>query len=438
MGSGLKPLIVKEVKELVRDPKILIGVIIMPLIIFPLMGSAINISQKSAEQAIISASFSIYTEDKSEMAKALIDFLDENLKIVHIESSNLEEALITFQDTGTKVLLYIPKDYSENIKNDLKGNLKIFSNLKSLNIGETGSTTIISRWIAIYNIKFSENWIKHLLEEAGESTTPAEIVRSPISISEASIIKGVVLEIEPSMILGLIMSQSIMLPIMVMMMLIFAIQLAATSIAIEKEQKTLETLMTLPVSRLTILSGKLVGSILVAIVGAVAYMIGFGYYMNSAFGFAPEFTSMSLGDTGLGLQPLGYLLLGVSIFVTLVSGLALALSIAVFTDNVRSAQSLVGILYIPIIVPSIILMFTDLEMLPKAVQWPLLIIPYTHSLVASKAAFLGNYLLVVRSIAYISVFTIAVLYVAARIFSTERIITARISSMSLSSLLRKR
>jgi ABC-2 type transport system permease protein len=129
MSNGLKLLIVKEVKELVRDPKILIGVIIMPLIIFPLMGSAINISQRSAEQAIISASFSIYTEDKNEMAKALVDFLDENLKIIYIESSDLEEALIAFQDTGTKVLLYIPKDYSENIKNDLKGNLKIFSNL---------------------------------------------------------------------------------------------------------------------------------------------------------------------------------------------------------------------------------------------------------------------------------------------------------------------
>ena len=223
-----------------------------------------------------------------------------------------------------------------------------------------------------------------------------------------------------------------------MIMVMFAIQMAATSIAIEKEQKTLETLMTLPVGRMTIMSGKLVGSILVAVVGAIAYMVGFGYYMNSAFGFAPEMTSMSLGDVELGLRPLGFLLLGITIFVTLVSGLALAISIAVFTDNVRSAQSLVGIIIIPVIIPAIILMFTDLEMLPTTIQWALLLIPYTHSIIASKASFLGNYLVVARSIVYITAFTVSVLYLAARIFSTERIITARIRSFSLRNLLRKR
>jgi hypothetical protein len=46
LGS-LKSLVVKEIKELIRDPKILIGVILMPIIMFPLMGSAINVSTSS-------------------------------------------------------------------------------------------------------------------------------------------------------------------------------------------------------------------------------------------------------------------------------------------------------------------------------------------------------------------------------------------------------
>ncbi|MCK5670361.1 ABC transporter permease subunit, partial [Candidatus Bathyarchaeota archaeon] len=95
-------------------------------------------------------------------------------------------------------------------------------------------------------------------------------------------------------IFSLVMSQSIMLPIMIMMMVMFAIQMAATSIALEKEQKTLEILMTLPVSRMTILGGKLSGSIVIALAGAVSYLIGFGSYMNSAFSFVPEAQSMSL------------------------------------------------------------------------------------------------------------------------------------------------
>jgi ABC-2 type transport system permease protein len=271
--------------------------------------------------------------------------------------------------------------------------------------------------------------IKQLLVASGEIGNPTAI-RDPIYLSYASIIKGNVIEVAPSQITNLIMSQNIMLPIMVMMMVIFAIQMAATSIALEKEQKTLETLMTLPVGRLTILGGKLTGSVVIAVAGSISYMIGFSYYTNSAFSFAPQMTSVNLTGSGIGIQPIGYALLGIVMFVTLVSALALAISLAVFTDSVRSAQSLTGVLIVPLIIPAMILMFSDIDMLPPTVQWIMLAIPYTHTMLATKAAFLGNYWIVIRSIAYISVFTLVVLWIAAKIFSTERIITARFTNLS--------
>ena len=434
---SIRPLIVKEVKELVRDPKILIGVILMPLLIFPVMGSAISVSQKSVMKAIISASFAVYNEDEGPAVNALLEYLFTNNTVIPIEAESLQDALIEFQGTNATALLYIRDGYSENASKGLRGRLKIYANLKSMTIAETGTTDTVNNLINIYSYHLSMSKIHRLLEEAGDPSDPTA-VRSPLSVSTASIIKGNVLEVSPSSIFNLIISQSVMLPIMVMVMLMFAIQMAATSIALEKEQKTLETLMTLPVGRLTILSGKLGGSIVVAVAGAISYMIGFSYYMTSAFSFAPELTSMTTGDIGLGLQPLSMILIGINIFVTLVSGLALAISLAVFADNVRSAQSLTGFLVIPVMIPSIILMFADLSMLPPTFQWILLAIPYTHSIIGTKAAFLGNYFVVIRSIAYIAAFTAAVLYTAARIFSTERIITARFASISLRDLLRKR
>jgi len=77
-------------------------------------------------------------------------------------------------------------------------------------------------------------------------------------------------------------------------------------------------------------------------------------------------------------------------------------------------------------------------MLPKTIQWILLAIPYTHSIIASKNAFLGNYISVIQSIGYITIFTVVVLYISARIFSTERIITAKFTTLNLRSLLRKK
>ena len=408
----------------------------MPIIIFPVMGGAIRISQESVQRAIVGASFAIYTDDEGFITEALLEYLYRNNTVVPIEAASLEDALRQFQDTDSSALIYIPRGYNDNLTQSMNGELRVYANLRKLNMAETQSTNVVSSLINIYNYYFSISKIRRLLEQTGGTGTP-EAIRSPISIRYASILKGTVLDIPPTSIINLVMSQSIMLPIMVMMMVMFAIQMAATSIALEKEQKTLETLMTLPVSRLTVLAGKLSGSIVIAVAGSVSYLIGFGYYMNSAFAFVPEATTMSIDEVSVGITPFGMLLVGVVIFVTLVSALAMALSIAVFADNVRSAQSFTGILITPIMIPAIILMFSDIDMLPQTVQWILLVIPYTHSIIATKAAFLGDYFVVIRSIVFISVWTFVVLYVAAKIFSTERIITARFSLGDLGKRLRR-
>jgi len=435
--NSLWALIVKEVKELVRDPKILVGVVLMPIIIFPIMGAAIQVSQESVERAIRGASFAVYTDDEGFVTDALLSYLYTNNTVVPIDADSLEDALVAFKATDSSALIYVPNGYHTNITQGLNGVLRIYANLRNLNMAETQSTNVVSSLISVYNYYFSISRIRGLLEQTGSVGTP-EAVRNPIVIEYSSILKGNVLDIPPSAIFNLVMGQSIMLPIMVMMMVIFAIQMAATSIALEKEQKTLETLMTLPVSRFTILAGKLSGSVVIALAGSVSYLVGFGFYINSAFSFVPGATTMNIDDVGIGITPLGMVLVGVVIFVTLISALAMALSVAVFADNVRSAQSFTGALVTPIMIPAIVLMFSDIEMLPQSFQWLMLAIPYTHTIIATKAAFLANYAVVIRSILFIGVWTLVVLYVAARIFSTERIITARFTFGDLGKRLRRR
>ncbi len=375
------------------------------------------------------AKFSVYSDDAGGLAGVFVQYITTNNTVTTIQASSLGDALVKFKDSDSVALVYVPDGYSQNVTDGLRGRVKIYGNLKNLNIAEASGTDVAGSLVSIYNYYYSLAIIQQLMDVTGELGSPA-IVHDPVSVSYASIIKGNVVEVAPNQITSLIVSQSIMLPLMVMMMIIFAIQMAATSIALEKEQKTLETLMTLPVGRFTILGGKLAGSVVIAIAGSISYMIGFGYYTSSAFSFAPGLTSVDLSGAGIGIQPIGYALLGVVMFVTLISALALAISLAVFTDSVRSAQSLTGVLIVPLIIPAMILMFSDIEMLPPAIQWIMLAIPYTHTMLATKAAFLGNYWLIFRSIAYISVFTVVVLWVAAKIFSTERIITARFSSFS--------
>lgn len=425
----LLALMVKEVKELVRDPKILLGVILMPLILFPIMGSAIGVSQESAVRAASISPIAIYDEDKGEASQSLIGFLEKNGTVITFEASSLEEALTELDRGGYPALLHIPLGYSTNITSGRKAMVRIYANLRDLTITEMVGAEAAANLINIYSYQASLSRIERLLGEVG-ATYEAEAVRSPIAIHYSSLVKGSLIEAPPQSIIGLVISQSVLLPVLVMVMLIFAIQMAATSIAIEKEQKTFETLMTLPISRLAILAGKLGGSIVVAILGSIAYMSGFSFYMGSALnmGSALRFTSqmpLPIGEVGLSPSAIGLLLLGCIIFITLVSGLALAISLAIFTDSVRAAQSLVGVLFIPVVVPAIILMFTSLENLPTWFRWILLMVPYTHSIISSKAALLGDYFRAVGGILYISIFTGITLYITSRLFSTERIITSR-------------
>jgi ABC-2 type transport system permease protein len=71
-------------------------------------------------------------------------------------------------------------------------------------------------------------------------------------------------------------------------------------------------------------------------------------------------------------------------------------------------------------------MFTDLSALPFGFQILLLALPFTHPMLAARATITGDLLLPVLGICYVAIFTLAILYIAARLFATEKILTARI------------
>ncbi|MEW6506104.1 MAG: hypothetical protein AB1457_19300 [Chloroflexota bacterium] len=189
--------------------------------------------------------------------------------------------------------------------------------------------------------------------------------------------------------------------------------------------------MTLPMDRFAILMGKLSGSIIVAALGAIAYMIGFNYYMGSFAATIPAAANMDLVSLGLAPSLFGYFLLGLSLFVTLLSALALAVIVSAFAEDVRSAQSIVGNIYPLVFIPSLLLMYLDVNALPLAVKVVVYAIPFAHPIIASKAVTMGDYLTAGLGIAYVTVFTLVIMYVASRLFATEKILTAKLKFRGL-------
>ncbi|UCC58061.1 MAG: ABC transporter permease [Candidatus Bathyarchaeum sp.] len=420
--KGLFNIVVKEVKELVRDPKILLPMIIIPLIMFPLMGFAIQTSMEAAEEGIGKISIAVMDLDGGPVAENLrINLTNWNVKIVEIDDPDLTEAFSYVQESNLTGLIVIPSGFSQNITEGKTSELEVYAPFRGGGITESTSSSAVSSLVSLFENNLIDQRINERFPESNSTT-----VLNPIALSEKSIINGKGVDVNPEVLFGLVISQSTIIPVGIMMLLIFAMQLAATAVASEKEEKTLETLLTLPINRFMILAGKLTGSIIVAVVGAIAYLIGFSYYTSSFTGAIPTDAGVDLAAIGLAPTFLSYLLMGLSLFMALLSALALAISLSVFAEDVRGAQALVGPLSILFVFPMIFTIFTDISALPFPLSVILLAIPFTHPMLAARVSFTGDYLTAIGGILYMTVFTVIVLYIAARLFGTEKILTAKL------------
>lgn len=414
MLKGFGNFLLKELKELVRDPKILLGMIIVPLIMFPILGAVMGYAVQSAQEQAVKATLVVVNNDGGEWAYAFISFLQKaGVKVLVENNTALEngKVLELVSKYNTTQILEIPKGFSENVtahfsNSSIKASLSFYGVFLGTSVFESVSSSIVDGLVSQFN---------------------RAIAPDVLYTEKSTIVKGEIkYGVDPAVLSGLMMSQSIALPITIMILLTYSIQIAATSVAVEKEEKTLETLLTMPMDRLAILLGKLSGSIVVAAVGAIAYMAGYSYLMGSVLSGVTANVNIDLASLGLVPSFLGYLLLGVSLFVTMLSALALAVILSAFAEDVRSAQSFVGYIYPFIFLPAFALMYVDINTLPYAFKLVLYAIPYSHPVIASRAITMGDYWTATFGIIYVSVFTIVVMYAASRLFATEKILTAKL------------
>ncbi len=414
MLKGFTNVLIKELKELIRDPKILVGMIVLPLIMFPALGLVMGYAQETAASEAQNAQLLIINNDGDEWSQTFIDYLRVGMDITIINDITpqqvVEQGLLSHYNAS--MFMEIPAGFSENFTAHLNGDPNITATVNNYGVYQGGGifsgigSSVASGYIVGFN-RF--------------------VAPDIIQASSSTIINGQIeQDVDPGALSALMISQTIALPITVMILLTYAMQIAATSVAMEKEEKTLETLLTVPVDRFAILMGKLSSTIIVAGVAAVAIMIGYNYMLGSLTIGIQAGTNIDLVQLGLVPSPFGYAMLGISLFVTLLSALALAVVISAFSEDVRGAQALVGYIYPVIFIPALALMYVDINTLPLAVKTIFYAIPYSHPIIASKAIILGDYTTILLGILYVTILTVAIMYAASRLFATEKILTAKL------------
>jgi ABC-2 type transport system permease protein len=207
-----------------------------------------------------------------------------------------------------------------------------------------------------------------------------------------------------------------------MMLIMAAGGTVIASMGMEKENKTLETLLTLPVKRGSIVTGKLVASALIGLVMAAIYMVGFNYYMTG-FGASGE---LDLEKYNIALSAFDYLLVGISLFVTLIAALSLCMILGTFAKNYKSAQTLTMPITFLAMIPMFMIIFKDFNTLPLAAQIVLFAIPFSHPMMAMRSLMFDDYALVLGGIAYSAIFAAIAIALTVWIFKTDRLLTGRI------------
>jgi ABC-2 type transport system permease protein len=414
--KGFFNIFLKELKELARDPKILLGMIVVPLVIFPLLGGIIGFSVQSAAEKAQMTPLLVVNNDGGYWSNIFIGNLSLYTRAFVVNNTSPEDVVSQglLSTHNTTQFVEIPANFTNEVAAHfaVSSNITATVNFYSVYAGASpfesiGSTVIDSSVYAFNRV----------------------LAPDVVSLYKSTIIKNTIqLGVDPALLAGLLISQSIALPITVMILLTYSMQVAATSVAMEKEEKTLETLLSLPVDRFAILMGKLSGSILIAALGALAYMVGFTFYTSSII---PTAVPIDLAQLGLVPSPLGYVLLGISLFVALLSALALAVIVSAFAEDVRGATSIVGYVYPLIFIPSFVLLYIDIGSLPLPFQIILYAIPYSQPILASKSVIMGDFLTPILGIVYVTAFTVVVMYAASRLFATERILTARLKFRGL-------
>jgi ABC-2 type transport system permease protein len=414
MLKGFTAILVKELKELTRDPKILVGMIVLPLVIFPVLGLVLGYAVESAQEQAQRATLLVVNNDSGNWSQSFIDYLNSTLNVVVV--SNITPQQVVTQNLLTEhnstQFVEIPSDFSQKMTQHTTGNLSVTATVNVYgifqgggifsNIGSAGFSSVVNGFNRV-------------------------IAPDLVFTSQSTIIKGEIQEgIDPATLSSLTLSQSIALPATLMIMLTYAMQIAATSVAMEKEEKTLETLLTVPVDRFAILMGKLSSTIIVAGVAAVTVLVGYNYMLGSLTVGISAVPTVDLVALGLIPSALGYVLLGMSLFITLLSALALAVIVSAFSEDVRGAQALVGYLYPVIFIPALALIYLDINTLPIALKVVLYAIPFSQPIIASKAIIFGDYSTVIFGIVYVAAFTVVIMYIASRLFATEKILTTKL------------
>ncbi|MCX6063576.1 MAG: ABC transporter permease [Caldiserica bacterium] len=412
----------KELKEMLTWQTLVPILVIM--VIYSFLGKTINQEQKkqAAPQPV-----TVVDLDHSQTSQMLADILTKvNFKVTTVtEGVEAEIVRKVAAEKGTAVLV-IPQGFEAGIQAQHPQKVRTYTIMRNFSLMGIQGTFRLDAALNAMNEYIGDTYIR-----TGAPGLDPAIVKHAISAESFVTVGTTSAEGDPQEIVGVVMQQTMIIPIVLFLVIILAAQMIAASIAGEKENKTLETLLSTPVARGALVTAKMMASGIVALVSAAAYMVGMKSYMGSLLGSGSGTSgtaSEAIQKLGLVFDLRGYILLGLSVFAGIMVALSIAVILGAFAEDLKSVQIIIMPLMMVVLLPYLITMFIDINTASPILKWLIYAIPFSHPFMAAQYIFAHNFTMVIAGIIYQSVLFLVLATVAARIFSTDRILTMKLNT----------
>ncbi|MGC8953109.1 MAG: ABC transporter permease [Desulfurococcus sp.] len=330
----LKPLVIREIKNFLKNPAFIASIIIL-VVFYVSLGSIMRSGIESAVKESLSISIGIVKEEDTELVSRLISMLSQYTNGSIGIYQSLEEAV-----DKTGVAIVIPRGFTENATQSgsiilLKGGVKI-DNLSPIT-GQArismlqGIASIISNMLpaatgVLYNISIPPSrpvMVESYVRVYDKTLTANEFNSFMTMFSIIPVVIGIIVGINATY--------------------------AAQATAIEKVEKAFEMLLAQPIPRRSVVIAKIIGSVTTSVIMGAAYMIALLLMLVSAIPAGTALgnqSSINLVESVISIGGTGNILVSILVIIL---GLIYSGAIGVIIGAVVADERIAGALSTPII-----------------------------------------------------------------------------------------
>lgn len=414
----------KELKEMLSLQTIMTMVI--SVIVLVAAGQAM--SGAMSENSETAADITICDKDNTEFTKNVISALKATVKeqggevrLVEINSDNYSEELKKLDENSVVI---IPQGFTDQVTANEKAKVQFVQRMTSLaamsnpNTGSATALAVIEQAV--------KSTIYQTIDISADQITQLE---DPIELDETTVIGNKSDNVSSSMLLSLCSAQSMVVPIIMFVLIMFSSQMILSAISTEKIDKTLETLLSAPVSRLSVLTSKMLAAGVVAALQAIVYMFGMSKMTGSLTAGISADTSVyenAMQNLGLTMNIGQYVLVGIQMFLSILIALSISLVLGALAKDAKSAQTLLLPITLAAMIPYMLSMVVDIKTVSPVLRYLVYAIPFTHTFMASENVMFGNYPLYLGGLIYQLILLVICMTIALKVFMSDRIFTMSI------------